>query len=302
LKSLSRAVFRRSRLEEEMDSELRSHIELYSEDLIAEGLSPNEARRRARIEFGTVGAVKDECREAIGLRILGVLGRNLVYTMRLLRRSPVFATSIIATLALCIGANTALFSVVDAVLFRPLPYPEPDRLAQVTMHFESVRGEGDQVAQTGGVWEGVRDEATHLDSAVFTQSASGVNFAMDDRIQFLQQQRVSTGFFRVLGVEPALGRGFTEEEDRQGGLAVAILSHGTFSRIFDGDPSVLNIRITLRGEPHTIVGVMPEGFETNVVADVWTPLQPSTTGEGGGNNYSIVTRLPDGVTWPQAEA
>ena len=125
---------------------------------------------------------------------------------------------------------------------------------------------------------------------------------MDDRIEFLQQQRVSTGFFRVLGVEPALGRGFTEEEDRQGGPAVAILSHSTFSRIFDGDPSVPNSRVTLRGEPHTIVGVMPEGFETNVVADVWTPLQPSTTGEGGGNNYSIVTRLPDGVTWPQADA
>ncbi len=157
LNSLLHGLLRRRRVEQNMEQELRSHIELYSEDLIAEGLSPEEARRRARVEFGTLGAVKDECREAMGLHIFGLLARNLVYTLRLLRRSPVFATSIIATLALCIGANTALFSVVDAVLFRPLPYPQPDRLAQVTMHFENARGEGDQMAQTGGVWEGVRD-------------------------------------------------------------------------------------------------------------------------------------------------
>ena len=150
LNSLLHGLLRRRRVEQNMEQELRSHIELYSEDLIAEGLSPEEARRRARVEFGTLGAVKDECREAMGLHIFGLLARNLVYTLRLLRRSPVFATSIIATLVLCIGANTALFSVVDAVLFRPLPYPQPDRLAQVTMHFENARGEGDQMAQTGG--------------------------------------------------------------------------------------------------------------------------------------------------------
>jgi hypothetical protein len=178
-----------------MESELRTHIELYSEKLIEQGLPPEEARRRARIEFGTLGAVTEDCREAIGLRLVGLFGRNMVYTMRLLRRSPVFTTSIIATLALCIGANTALFSVVDAVLFRPLPYPQSDRLAQVTMHFENDRGGGTQVAQTGTVWTAVRDGAAHLDSAVFTQSASGVNFAMDERIEFLQQQRVSAGFF-----------------------------------------------------------------------------------------------------------
>ncbi len=302
LNSLLRSLFDRSHVEKDMDSELKSHIELYTEDLIAEGLSPEEAARKARVEFGTLGAVKDECREALGLRFFGMVARNFVYTLRLVRRNPVFAASIIVTLALCIGVNTALFSVVDAVLFRPLPYPAPERLAQVTMHFENEQGEGSQVSQTGSVWEGVRAGATDLDSAVFTQSASGVNFALGDQVEYLQQQRVSTGFFRVLGVLPMLGRGFTGEEDREGGPAVAILSHATWSRLFARDPSVLDSRIPLRGEPHTVVGVMPDGFETNVAADIWTPVQPSTTGEGAGNNYSIVTRLPEGVTWPRAEA
>src|SRR6266704_5723231 len=128
LKSLTRSVVRRERLESDMDEEMRFHAEAFERDLIDRGIAPDKARRRARIEFGSVETAKEECREAKGLSFLDETSRNLRYASRTLRRAPGFSAAVIGTLALCIGANTAIFSIVDAVLFRPLPYPEPERL------------------------------------------------------------------------------------------------------------------------------------------------------------------------------
>ena len=116
----------------------------------------------------------------------------------------------------------------------------------------------------------------------------------------VEPQRVSAGYFRVLGVPPAIGREFTAEEDVTGGPALAMLSDRLWRSAFNGDPAVVGQSILLKGEPHVVIGVMPPSFKSNVDADLWTPLRPSTTGEGGGNNYGVVARLKDGVTWPQA--
>jgi len=129
-----------------------------------------------------------------------------------------------------------------------------------------------------------------------------VNLVVGDHPEYVRQQRVSAGYFHVLGVAPALGREFTADEDRPGGPAAAVLSHGLWLRLFNRDPSAIGRSITLRGEPHTIVGVMPERFTIGSPVDVWTPVRPCRTCEGGGQNYEIIGRLEPGVTWAQAES
>jgi predicted permease len=225
--------------------------------------------------------------------------RNLRYAIRVLAKSPVFTVTAVATLALSIGANTAIYSVVDRVLLRPLPYPEPERLAQVMTHFD--RRGNDEIGQTGGTWEGLRDRIATADIGSFAGIGIGVNLAVNDQPQYVQQQRVSAGFFATLGVPPAIGREFTRDEDRPDGPALAILSYAMWIRL-GSDPAMVGRSITLRGEPHTVVGVMPNGFTSGTPADVWTPLHPSRRGEGGGQNYGIIARLHRGVTWAQADA
>jgi len=300
VRSWWRALTRQSRLEEEMAAEMDSHMERYAADLAARGVEPGEARRRARVEFGSVPAAAEECREAVGLRWPDEFIRDLRYAARVLRKSPTFTGAAVATLALCIGANTALFSVVDAVLLRPLPYPQPERLFSVARHFQ---GKGSNAYQTnlwGAAWEGVRDHASYVDAAVFSDGSMGVNFAAGGRVEYVKQQRVSAGFFRVLGIAPLIGREFSADEDRQGGPAVAVLSYALWKRVFRADPSIVGQAVTLRGEPHTVAGVLPAHFQSSVPADLWTPLRPSREGEGGGSNYAVVARLRSGATWAQA--
>jgi predicted permease len=225
--------------------------------------------------------------------------RDLRYAVRVLLKSPVFAATAVLTLALCIGANTAIYSVVDRVLLRALPYPNPDRLAQVMTHFS--RGGDDEGGQTGGTWEVLRDGLTSADVAVFSGLGMGVNLVAGDQPQYVKQQRVSAGFFRVLGVAPMMGREFTPAEDRPDGPALAMLSHGLWTRL-GADPAIVGRAITLRGESHTVVGVMPADFTSGSPVDVWTPLRPWKGGEGGGQNYGIIARLRPGATWAEADA
>jgi len=301
VRSWWRALTGQARLSGEMASEMDGHMERYAADLIARGVEPGEARRRARIEFGSTAAASEECREAVGLRWPNEFARDLRYAARVLRKSPTFTAAAVATLALCIGANTAIFSVVDAVLLRPLPYPHPDRLAWVARHYHDQRSEGEGLAENGRIWEAVRDNAGYLDAAVFSDGSMGVNFAAGGRVEYVKQQRVASGFFRVLGIAPLIGREFSADDDREGGPAVTVLSHALWKRIFREDPSIVGQAITLRGEPYTVVGVLPANFQSSTPADLWTPLRPSQNGEGGGWNYVVAGRLRPGVTWAQAD-
>jgi predicted permease len=208
----------------------------------------------------------------------------------------------VLTLGLCLGANTAIFSVVDAALLRPLPYPHPDRLAQVVIHTREKGREDDDTGQDGALWETVSRQARSLDCAVDFADASGVNLAAGERPEYVHQQRVSAGFFRVLGVPPSLGREFSAGEDRPGGPAVAVLSQALWRRAFAAEPKVIGRAILLKGEPYTVVGVMPATFQSSVRADLWTPLRPSATGEGEGANYEIIARLRPGATWAQGNS
>ena len=293
----------RARFEAEMDAELRGHLEAYTQDLISRGVPRPEAERQARREFGAVEAVKDECRESKGLAWSDALAREVRFGFRTLRKSPAFALTAIATLALCIGANTAIFSVVDAVLFRPLPFPEPDRLQLVATMGRSREGQFEQTSQNGRRWEYLRDNLRTMDVAVYSSSSQGVNLAPPGAgAQYVKQQRVSAGFFRVLGVSPLFGREIQPDEDRPGGPAVAVLSHSLWTRVFAADSSIVGRKILLRGEPYTVIGVMPRGFTSIPPAELWTPLRPSTIGEGGGANYVVLARIRAGVRRQDADA
>jgi putative ABC transport system permease protein len=227
--------------------------------------------------------------------------RDLRYAVRVLRKSPVFTTTAVLTLALCIGANTAIYTVVDRVLLRALPYPHPDRLAQVVTHFDR-RGD-DESGQTGGAWVALHDGVRSVDLAASAGGfgSAGINMVVGDRPEYVRQQRVSAGFFRVLGVAPALGRELNADEDRPNGPPAAVLSDGLWTRAFARDPAAVGRPVTLRGEPYTIVGVMPAGFTSGGPVDVWTPVRPCRTCEGGGQNYEIIARLKPGASWSQAD-
>jgi predicted permease len=227
---------------------------------------------------------------------------DLRYAFRLIQQNWGFSLTVIAILALCIGANTAVLAVVNGAMLRPLPYPEPDRLTEIVAKFRFEGKEGTANNFDGTTWEAIRDHASALDSAVFSDGAAGVNLGVNGSGVYVRQQRVCAGFFRVLGARPLVGREFIPDEDRAKGAPVVILSHALWQRFFHGDPGVMGRGILLRGEPYTVVGIMPAGFTSGAKADIWTPIHPSRTGEGGGSNYDIIARLRPGASWQEASA
>ncbi len=224
---------------------------------------------------------------------------NVRFAIRQFRKSPGFTLTVLATLGLTIGANTAVYSVLDAVLLRPAPYPQPERLAMAIAAWHLNGAEGTDNGQSAAMYEAVRDFAPALDTAAYG-SVNGANFAAGGQLEYIQQHRVSAGFFHVLGVNPQFGREFSRAEDVPKGPAVTVLSHAFWQRTFHGDPSVLGRAINLRGEPYTVVGIMPRDFRSTSQVDLWTPLQPSRAGEGGDANYGVVARLHPGASWAQA--
>jgi predicted permease len=218
------------------------------------------------------------------------------FALRQLRRSPGFTCIVLLTLALCMGANSAIFSVLDAVLFRPAPFPQPDRLALLVTVQRGNGGEDVSTSQTGALYEVVRDQVPGLDCAAWSR-VGGANFAAGGRAEFIQQQRVSSGYFRVMGIAPLMGREFSREEDVPKGPALAVLSWDFWQRQLHGDAGVIGKAIDLKGEPHTVTGVMPREYPGAIPVDVWTPLRPSRRGEGGGSNYGVTGRLRPGVSF-----
>jgi predicted permease len=224
-----------------------------------------------------------------------ILWNNLAFAVRQLRKSPAFTITILATLALCIGANAAIYSIVDTLFLRPLPYPEPERLVMLGTSERKGAISHFDTGQDGSDWEIIRDHASLLDSAVYG-GADGVNLYTGNHVEYVQEQRVSENFFGVLGVRPLIGREFTRQEDVPGGPKLTVLSHGLWQRVFHGDSSIVGRTVDLLGAPHTVIGVMPPGFRSDTPVDLWTPLEPSTQGEGGGDNFEIIARLKPGVT------
>jgi len=237
--------------------------------------------------------------------------QSLKYALRQLHKSPGFAAAVVLTLALGIGVNTAVFSLVNGFLLRPLPYPEPDRLGVLMWHRDGfmpntgkyVTDEDD--SHDGDTWNWVRDNVPAVREAAYGLS-SGVNLqagsSPEAGVRYVHEVRVSAHYFDVLGIPMLFGREFTAEEDRQGGPPVVVLSYELWRAAFQGDRQVVGRQIHLKGAPYTVVGVLAPHAQTTQIADVWTPLRPAPTGECGSDNCGIILRLAPGATWQQADA
>jgi predicted permease len=301
LRARLRLLRHREDFNRELDEEMSFHIDRLAEDLMRRGMDPDAARREARIRFGSTERAQARTREERGLALFDEVGRNLRFALRGTVRSPLFSATSILTLALCIGLAASVFSVVHAVLWQPLPYPHPDHLARAVLYQPAYGKDPGSTNLTGRTWQRIRDQGP-FEHAVYSDGAGGVNLTTSQAAAYVRQQRVGAGFFHVLGVPPELGREFDASEDVPGGPAVAILSHGLWTRTFGGDPEIIGRTIRLKGEAYTVVGVMPADFRSDTKADVWTPLRATTTGEGGGANYTVLVRFPPGMTFQEADA
>jgi putative ABC transport system permease protein len=291
-------VFRQRRRDRDLDEEVQSHLEMTAEEYRRRGMPSEEARLAARRDFGGVMQVKEAYRDQRGLPSIEAFVQDARYGVRSLLRTPGFTLAALLTLALGIGANTAIFSVVHAVLLRPLSYPEPHRIVALMRRHPG----GEWNRHTGQRYMAFRDHLGEVGSVAAWMDPSGVNLAAGDTAEFVRAMRVSRQFFDVFGTRPAIGQRFTLEHDVTGGPAVAILGDGLWRRTFGGDPGVIGRSILLGDQSVTVIGVMPASFVPPATADLYLPLRPATTGPGGGFNYHVAARLAPGVSIDQASA
>jgi macrolide transport system ATP-binding/permease protein len=296
------AFFRRDTLDRDLDAEISSHLALAIDENLRRGMSPDEARRQALLHFGGPQQAKEAHRDARALPFSDAIFRDLRFAARLLRKSPGFTFTIILTLALAVGANTAIFSIVNALLLKSLPYAHPDRIATVYQRVTGSQSSDGERRIDGEQWELLRDDVPSLISAVSSMRTSGVNLQAGSRAQYLQAGRVSAHYFDVLSLQPIIGRNFSPDEDRPHGPKSAILSYNLWRSTFAANPGIAGQAILLKGEPYTVIGVLPQNAATPLNADVYTPLQPGREGEGQATNFYAIMRLRNGATWQQADA
>ena len=243
-RSLFRVLTRRREFEDGMTEELRFHIEQYTDDLVRSGMSREKAARRARIEFGSLNNVKGDCREARGLHLFDELRRELSYAARLLRKTPGFTATALLTLAVCLGANLTIFAVIDSILLRPLPFPEPDRLVTMFNTYPKAGVDRDGSSLTN-YYERRGQIPAFTALAIYRYGTEIVGEAGSTERE--QITRVSPDFFATLGLGPAIGRTFTEEETTYQTDHVAILSDTFWRQQFNADPHVIGKQIRVNG-------------------------------------------------------
>ena len=234
---------------------MQTHIDHLVDDLIAAGWTRDRALREARRRFGNPTAIREEIYQMNSVPVVEPIVRDLRYAFRMLRKTPGFTLAAVVTLALGIGANAAVFSAVNALLFEPLPFPHADRLAIIGHHYRSAKaGDDHEIGSNGRMWFAVRDHTSRIDAAVYG-GTSGVNLVAGKSVAYVQQQRVSAGYFRVLGFTPLIGREFSADDDRTGAEPVVILTYDLWRRLFNGNRLVLGKPVTLRGEGLSLIHI-----------------------------------------------
>jgi putative ABC transport system permease protein len=298
-----RALFRRKKVEAELDEELRFHLEAQAEKYIRSGMAPEKARRQARIELGGIEQAREECRDARGVTFIETTIRDVRYGLRQLRRSPGFIIVAVLTLALGIGANTAIFSVVKGVLLDALPYPHADRM--VLLHEQLP-----QVPLVSVSYPNLQDwerQNTVFDPLGAFQTTRFVLTGAGEPEQ-IEGINATAGFLPALGVKPILGRLFGKSEDRPGAMPVALISYSLWERKFGGDPQAVGRPLDLNGRSYTLIGILPASFRfpfPDGIADIYVPLGlEADQMQQRGNHPGIlaVGRLKAGVTIGQARA
>lgn len=299
-------LFNRQRKDRELDEEIESHLQLHSEDNLRLGMSPQEARRQAMLELGGVESMKEAYRDQRGWPWLEMLWQDIRYGARQLRKNPGFTIVAVLTLVIGIAANTAIFSVVNALLLRPLPYADSDRLVMLSINSKGGDG-GDTDFTTFVDW---RERSRSFERMALITSWGGVMTGQGEP-ERVQGIRVSADYFSLLGVAPLLGRDFSPGEDRPDTRFVVMLSHALWKRRFNSDPNIIGKPIKVSDETFTVIGVMPPGFEDLVAANfygpaqVWAPVGYDVTQPWACRtcrHLRAFARLKSGVTFAQAKA
>lgn len=297
LRSWTSATVRSSRMEREMDDEMRFHVEAHATELMKRGFPKDHALRQARLEFGGVETAKSECRDAVGVGFLETLFQDLRHSIRAMLRTPVFALTAVIVLALGIGATTAIFSVVDAVLLQPLAYRDSDRLVTILMNGDGPVSAGNYID-----W---RDQSRSF-MAMSAAEAWSPNLTGIDSPEHIPGLKVTQDLFPMLGIDPMLGRLFVPGEDKEGANREVILSYKLWQRRFSSDPNVLGRPIVLDGNGYVIVSVMPPKFQFApfwaTKAELWVPGVFGPGVHAGGGSLRIFARMKDGVPLKQARA
>ena len=299
------AALRSSRAESELEEELRAHVQRRAEDLQRGGMTREDAQRRARIEFGGGEKYKEECREAQGSLWLEALWMDARYALRTLRKTPGFTAVALITLALGIGANSAIFSVLDAVLLRPLPYRDPDRV--VTIFESKTPNDHSSInAVAPGNFLDWREQSRAFEQ-IGAVSLPGFNFTGTDRAERVTGAAISAGMLRMLGLHPTLGRDFEPSEDREGADRVVLLGYGLWQRRYASDPNIVGKIIHLDTKPYTVVGVLPRGLTfPEESAQLWVPLEQYISAQDmhwrNSHYLDVFARLKPRVTLAQARS
>ena len=266
-------VWRRKQMEAQLDQELNFHLEQHVRDLISQGLDPGEARRMALIALGGSEQVKEECRDARGTRWLEDLWQDFRYAARSLWKRPGFAAVVLLTLALGTGATTVMFTVVNGVLLKPLPYPEPDRL--VVLNEETAKASS---PLWGNRWAFAYPNFLDCQRASRTLAVAAWRYngglvSEHGDAEYVDGFQISSNLFSVLGVSLSQGRAFLPDEDQRSAAPVIIVSYSLWQRMFGGRPGLVGKALSLDGKPYTIVGITPAGFKLNLDdADIFTLL------------------------------
>jgi putative ABC transport system permease protein len=308
--------FRRGVTEKRIEAELRFHLDQQIADYVAAGMTSEEARRRAQLEFGGLDQVKEECLEVGAARFMETLLQDVRYGVRMLRKNPGFTAVAVLTLALGIGVNTAILSFADALLFRPLPVKDPARV--LTLYRRSIKDPQYYSPFSRPEFLDLRRSVQEIFPDLLAYCSFPVNLSVAGNNERVDGEIVSGNYFTVLGVTPALGRGFLPEEDETAGAhLVAVISYGLWQQRFGRDPNILGKTIALNGHSFAIVGVAPRGFrgaDLEAAPDVWFPLMmhAEVSPWGGvavdlfdnpGTDWlTVLGRLKAGADFHQAEA
>ena len=298
--------FRRRVHDHELARELEAHLQHEIDEYRAQGFTPDEAQRRARIKLGSETRIRDEVWRWNSLELLESMLRDLRYAVRTLARSPGFATMAIIVLALGIGANTALFTVVHSVLLKPLPFRDPDRL--VMLYERSVDPKYAFNVVAPGIYAEWQKQSQSFENVTIFGSGSynlsGSNGHLPEKIE---ATRCSAAFFSTLGVQPAYGRLFEANDDRPQADATVVLSWGLWKRRHGGDPSIVGSQALLDGTPYTVIGIVPAWFAyPDLQTEAWTPIyheiSPSAMGDLNNHQFSAVARLKPGISLARARS
>src|SRR5882724_13360454 len=299
-----RSLFRKERVGRELDEELNSFLEMAAEEKMNEGMSRKDALRAVRLERGNLEVAKEVVRTAGWEFLVETLWQDLRFAARMLRKSPGLTAVAVLTLALGIGANTAIFSVMEAVLLRPLPFPHPEQLAMVWENVHLPHYQNDQNTPAPGNFADWKKGNTTF-SGMAAIGYRSWNLTGTGEPVRIEGEAFSADIFSVLQTYPMLGRAFTSEEDRPGAAQVALLGYGLWANRFAADPSMIGRIIRLDEESYTVIGIMPQGFRFPDPDDqLYVPL--ALTGEQVANHGShflrVVARLKPGVMLSQAQS